>query len=186
MNIIAVMGSPNKNGNTATLLSHYLAGVVKKYKDAKIDDIILNELHIETCQACNACKIAEDHLCKIKDDMTKLYDKVLAADVIILASPIYWWNMTAQMKTFIDRLYALDFAKDALKGKKLVFLTTYGGPEYESSGAGIVEQSLTSMANFTGMDFVHKFGVSSASAKITPVSKNKKALDEAEKLGESL
>lgn len=158
MKIIAVLGSPHKKGNTAVLLEHYLKGVSKSHKKVDLDMVFLNKLKIKTCQACNACKKGKNKKCKIKDDMTPLYNKIAVADVIILASPIYWWNISAQMKTFIDRLYAIDFSAGVLKGKKLVFLTTFGAKTYQESGAGFVENALKATADFTGMEFVHHWG----------------------------
>jgi len=80
------------------------------------------------------------------------------------------------MKTFIDRLYALDFRAGALKGKKLVYLTTFGAPEYNYSGAYFVEQFLASMAKFTGMEFTQRYGVCSDVNPDNPFNKNEKVL----------
>jgi multimeric flavodoxin WrbA len=176
MKILSVLGSPNKKGNTATILSLYLAEAKKKYPEAQIENIYLQSLNIKGCQACFHCKEKGNENCLINDDMTDLYPKVKDADVLIFATPIYWWNMTSQMKTFIDRLFALDFKANALKGKKLVYLTTYGAPDYKSSGAYFVEQGLVSMANFTGMEFVHKYGVCSDVKPENPLSSNDEVL----------
>ncbi|MDP8210181.1 MAG: flavodoxin family protein [Candidatus Stygibacter australis] len=176
MKILAVLGSPHKEGNTAAILSFYLAEAVKKYPEAEVENIYLQNLNIKGCQACFYCKKADTKTCIINDDMTDLYPKINDADVLIFATPIYWWNMTSQMKTFIDRLYALDFRAGALKGKKLVFLTTYGAPEYNSSGAYFVEQSLASMAKFTGMEFTQRYGVCSDDTPDNPLSSNEKVL----------
>ncbi|MCF7918407.1 MAG: flavodoxin family protein [Candidatus Cloacimonetes bacterium] len=159
--ITAILGSPHKNGNTALLLSAYLSGVLDAHPDAVIKNVILADLNIAPCNACNACKNADDSKCILEDDMSLLYVCVEKSDVLIFATPIYWWNMTAQMKTYIDRLYAMKYDKRVLKNKKIVFLTTFGAPDFESSGANIVKQSLQRIASFTGMGFIHSYGVTS-------------------------
>jgi len=184
MRIVAALGSPNKNGNTSHLLNSYLEGIKESHKDVSIDSVFLNELNIGYCQACNLCKIRKEKKCVIKDDMIPLYEKVQNADLLIIATPIYWWNMTAQTKTFIDRLYALQYENRIMKGKKFSFLTTFAAPDSESSGAEIVKQNFQRMTDFTGMDFIHYFGVTSDAEK-KPLSKNYKVLNDVKQLGKS-
>jgi len=112
--------------------------------------------------------------------MQQLYREVEAADVIVLATPIYWWNMTAQLKTFVDRLYAMDFEK-SFKGKRMVLLMTYGG-EDPNSGAEIVEKSFREICEFLSMEFACKFGLCSEN----PIEIRERALEEAYSLGRKL
>ncbi|MCS4483264.1 flavodoxin family protein [Clostridium botulinum] len=72
---------------------------------------------MQYCTGCNACKKSSQSQCVLKDDMQDIYKSVEKADVLILATPVYVFNMTAQLKTFLDRLYAVDH--NTLLNKKL-------------------------------------------------------------------
>jgi multimeric flavodoxin WrbA len=97
--VLGVLGSPRVGGNTDLLLSSTLAGAKKA--GAEVEKVVLVKMNIGACTACGSC--AEGVACVIEDDMTALYPKLDRADVLILASPIYFDGLTAQMKTFIDR-----------------------------------------------------------------------------------
>lgn len=180
MKILSVLGSPNKKGNTAVLLDSYLDGI-KENSQCVIENVFLQEKTIKACMACDYCKTSKDKKCIIEDDMKDYYDLIRQADLIILATPVYWFNMTAQLKTFIDRLYALDF-KTFPKGKQLTLLTTYGDDMESTSGTLNVSKSILDTCNFLGIDFIHDYHVSSA----IPVSENNNSLREAFRLGKSL
>ena len=113
--------------------------------------------------------------------MGELYEKLKDSDVLILATPIYFFSMTSQLKTFIDRLYVLDF--NSWRGKKIVLLTTYGDTDEISSGAINAVNIVEYMAKFSGMDFAQRYGVSTT---VCTVSKNSKALKEVHQLGKNL
>lgn len=181
MRIFSVMGSPNKNGNTSALLQRYLKGVEEKHSDIEITSIYLQEKDIKGCRGCNTCKSKKMENCIIKDDMNNLYNKLKGSDVMVLATPIYFFSMTAQMKAFLDRLYALDF--NSFTGKKIVLLMTYGDTDEISSGAINLINIVEYMSNFTGIDFVQRYGVSTG---LYTVSENSKALDEVYQLGKQL
>jgi len=101
MNILGVMCSPRKRGNTKILLDEALAGAAES--GATTDMILAGELNIAPCDGCLSCMKTQK--CHIKDDMQEAYAKVLAADGIIFATPVYFLGPTAQAKTFVDRLY---------------------------------------------------------------------------------
>lgn len=100
MKILAINGSGRANGNTARLLKECQQVAPQ---DAEIEIIHLAKLNINGCIGCEAC--AKTLKCVLKDDMQKLYPKIDEADGLILASPTYFYNITAKMKTFIERLY---------------------------------------------------------------------------------
>ncbi len=97
--VLGVLGSPRVGGNTDLLLDAALEGAAET--GAKVEKITLSKLNISPCTACGGC--ADGVRCVIDDDMTSLYPKLEEADVILLASPVYFYGVTAQMKTFIDR-----------------------------------------------------------------------------------
>lgn len=181
MKIMAVLGSPNKEGNTGTLLAQYLKGVQENHEDAEITNLFLQGKEIQGCQGCYACKTDKVDNCAIQDDMHEYYAKIENADVIVLASPIYVFNMTALMKAFLERLFAFDAEK--LKGKKLVYLSTYGAPDDVSSGNIHVKNFFKAMSEYIGLDFIQMYGVSAGEL---PVAKNDHALKEVYDLGKKL
>ena len=98
-NLLAVSSSPRRGGNSETLLKAFLEGASKKGWQG--ETVRLNELSLKPCQDCDGC--AKDGRCVIKDDMQLLYPKVLAARGLVLATPIYFGSVSAQLKIFIDR-----------------------------------------------------------------------------------
>jgi multimeric flavodoxin WrbA len=130
---------------------------------------------------CNACKGGSPKVCIIDDDMKKYYNKLNETDVIILATPVYWFNMSSQLKIFIDRMYGLDF-KNFPSGKKLVLLMSFGDNDMISSGAVNISNSLKQMAKFLGMDFILEYGISSNHTMV----QKKKAFEEVQDLGMKL
>lgn len=111
MRVLGIAGSPRRNGNTDLLLAEFIKGA--KSKDAEVKTIVLNDLNIAPCQHCDACLKAGK--CRIKDDMHMVYRELEKADVIVLASPIQFTGVTAQMKAMIDRLQSLWVKKYILK-----------------------------------------------------------------------
>jgi len=109
MKILGLVGSKRKTGNTATLVQAAL-------KSAEINEIethieYLGDYNINGCNGCEGCK--NTYKCIINDDMKKLYPLVLEADAIILGSPTYFYNISSDMKAFIERLYCYEiFDKD--------------------------------------------------------------------------
>ena len=103
MNILAFRGSPRKGGNSDTLLDAVLQGVVTG--GGTPDIIRLCDHKISPCISCGGCD--KTGKCVVDDDMTPLYEKILNTNRIILASPIFFYGITAQAKAFIDRMQAL-------------------------------------------------------------------------------
>lgn len=110
MRVFGISGSPKKGGFTNLLLDEALDGA--RASGALTEKIILNELDFKPCQECGGCD--ETGVCVI-DDMRPVYDKLAKADAIIVASPIYFGTITAQLKAMIDRCHSLWVAKYVLK-----------------------------------------------------------------------
>lgn len=105
MHIVAINGSPRKNWNTATLLNKALEGAATK--DATTELIHLYDLNYKGCVSCFACKQRGGKSygkCAYKDDLTSVLEKIETADALILGSPIYFGNVTGEMRSFIERL----------------------------------------------------------------------------------
>jgi len=103
MKILILNGSPRKRGNTDLLLERIEAGIRQSGHNA--EHIDLAQLAIHPCTGCGHCET--EGACIFKDDMTALYDKVDAANRIVIGSPIYFYGVTAQAKAFIDRCQVL-------------------------------------------------------------------------------
>ena len=102
MEILLLNGSPRLNGNTHFLLSRLLEGIQATGKEAEL--IRLADLTITPCSGCGHCE--RKGFCIIKDDMTGLYEKLAQVRHLVVASPIYFYGVTAQTKAFIDRCQA--------------------------------------------------------------------------------
>jgi multimeric flavodoxin WrbA len=103
MKILGIWASPRKGGNSDILLSAFLDGA--RETGAEVERIALREMKITPCLEIYHC--FKDGTCPIKDDMLPLYDKLVAADVVALASPIFFYSVSAQAKAMIDRTQAL-------------------------------------------------------------------------------
>ena len=111
MKVLGIDGSPRRGGNTARLLAEVIRGAASK--GAEVKTIVLNDLDFIACQHCDAC--LKKGSCKYQDDMQMIYRELEQADRIVLASPIHFMGVTAQMKAMIDRCQALWAKKYVLK-----------------------------------------------------------------------
>jgi multimeric flavodoxin WrbA len=130
--ILILKGSPRKKGNSATLAGQVAAGASEA--GAVVESFDLHDMDIRPCDSCDFCQGSGE--CVIADDMQTLYPRLRDADGIVIASPIYWFTVSAQVKACIDRWYALEGAGEAaLAGKEFGVVLTYGDSDPYSSGA---------------------------------------------------
>ncbi len=125
IHVLGIIGSPRRNGNTEILVDEILAGASEA--GAQIGKVVLDELDIASCKACDACR-ADNH-CIHNDDMESILELMENSQVWVLGSPIYWWGPTAQMKTFIDRWYGAKHAK--FQNKRIILAVPLGGSNDE-------------------------------------------------------
>lgn len=141
MYVLAIYGSPRKDGNTDLLLDEFLKGVSSTSTDTRIERLYVRDLKITPCLEYNACLKTGD--CIIKDEMTPVYDKLLKADLIVLAAPVFFYSLPAQAKALIDRCQSLWARKYILKtmksnqGRKGFFISV-GGTKGENLFTGAV------------------------------------------------
>ena len=140
-NVLILEGSPRPNGNSCLLSNEFARGA--ESAGHHVEKLLVSHKKIGGCLGCNAC-YRNGGACVQKDDMEKVRAKMLAADVIVLASPIYFYSMTSQMKATIDRTYA--FFND-LAGKTFYFLITCAATD-----ASFTETMLASLRGFTCCD----------------------------------
>ncbi len=131
--MMGISGSPHRHGNTEQLLDTFLAGASDAGAD--IEKVILSRLDFSSCHGCNACH--KTGICVLSDDLTLLYSKILnSVDILVVASPIYSMNMTAELKGFIDRAQFIwsqkfiiktkSFSDDYIQRHQAYFLSTAG------------------------------------------------------------
>ena len=180
--ILILNGSPRKNGNTAVLA--YDRHLQVSAAGAEVEDIYLHGLDIRPCDACDYCQ-EDGHGCVISDDMQEIYPKLLSADAILIATPVYWYSMTAQMKLCMDRWYALESGNDfELAGKTLSLLLVYGDEDLYSSGGITVIYTLEGICRYVGFVFD---GLAHGSAmNIGDAEKDPELLEKAFLLGKKL
>lgn len=130
MKVIGFVGSPHKGGNTAFTVNKILEGASEH--GAKTEVFYSSELDISPCKGCLGC--VKSGVCVLNDDMQRIYDALKTADALVLGSPIYMGQMTAQAKIFTDRLFAQISPRFSPKfkeenaGKKLILVFTQGNP----------------------------------------------------------
>ncbi len=126
--IVALNGSPRMYGSTAALIQEISKGT--RERGAQVTLCHLNEMSIKGCQSCYACKT--EGRCILQDDMQTLYDEIANAHALIFATPVYMWQMTAQLKLAVDRLYPFlkpDYSSHLAPGKKVLLAVTQGRPD---------------------------------------------------------
>jgi NAD(P)H-dependent FMN reductase len=101
--VVVLVGSVRKGGNTDLLARSFADGAGK---DNDVEIISVADVKVNPCRGCNACLSTEGNLCIQKDDMSWIYGKLAEADVLVIASPVYFYGISSQLKAVIDRLHA--------------------------------------------------------------------------------
>ena len=185
MKLLALMGSPRRGGNTDLLTEAALRGA--ESRGAATEKIIVSRLNVAGCTGCNACFKAG--ICNIRDDMDALYDKLLAADAVLVAAPIFFYSPPAQLKAVIDRAQATYARKYELKqdldrgGRKGGFIGVGG-----TSGARLFDGTRLMLRYFfdaIGVKYTEELLLRGVDKK-GEVKNHPTALNEAYALGEKL
>ena len=114
-NILGIVGSPRRNGNTHILVSRILEGA--QSEGAAGDCLFLNDLYIQECNGCHACWEGKE--CSKNDDMNSIYPQIMESDGIVFGTPVYWYGPTALMKAFVDRFVYFNYPENRarIRGK---------------------------------------------------------------------
>ena len=151
--VLVLLGSPRRRGNSAALAEHIAQGA--KRKGATITTVFLHGRRIQACQGCRACRRRNSKGCAIQDDMQPLYPQMLAADAWVIASPVYWFTVSAQTKLWMDRCLALPaYAKDPYAGKRIAIAMTYGGADPFDSGCVNALRTFQDAYQYAGAEIV--------------------------------
>jgi len=171
--VIGINTSPRKGANTATVVETVLKGAAGKGAETKLVD--LRKLKVKPCIGCDKCKENLGH-CVQKDDLTPLMEEMAAYDAVVLGTPVYWFHVSGQFKTLVDRLYCfygfeMDPETNDYKeiiafpaGKKVVFVTSRGDPE-EKKDYDVYYGYMNEWLKVVGMalmassvEFIHHYG----------------------------
>ncbi|MBN2189818.1 MAG: flavodoxin family protein [Candidatus Aureabacteria bacterium] len=154
--ILIVSGSPKKDGNTALLIGWFAEGADLKGANIEIVNAAFLKYKASGCISCRQCQDNAEYGCVIDDDASSVLLKMKEADIIVMATPMYFFSASAQLKIIFDRMFALykwdndnGTFDSPLKGKTLVLLAS----AYESEGLDALEKPFKLTADYTGMKF---------------------------------
>lgn len=171
MKIVILNGSARK-GNTETAIRMFKEEAEKKNEIEVLD---AHKLNIAPCKGCGACQCYKG--CVDRDDTNPVTEKLAAADMIVFATPVYWWGMTAQLKQVIDKCYCRGLQ---LKGKKVGVIVVGGSPvdniQYE-----LIQKQFECMASYLSWDL--QFQKSYYANAKDDLAKNETAVEELKGLG---
>ena len=125
--VLILSGSPRKNGNSDILCNEFMKGAVESGNE--VEKIRVSEKKIGFCTGCYACR--DTGVCAIKDDMADVMQKIIDADVIVLASPVYFYSIDAQLKALIDRTVC---RWTEVKNKEFYYIMTVADTAKKSMG----------------------------------------------------
>jgi len=175
--VLIISSSPRKGGNSDLLCDQFLNGVQEAGHQA--EKILLKSKKINYCTGCGAC-VKWKSGCFQKDDMAELLEKMIAADVIVLATPVYFYTLCAQMKTFIDRTCA---RYTEISNKEFYFIVTAADSRKKE-----MERTIESFRGFTYcLDGAKEKGIIYGLGAYTPGEiKSNDAMQQAYAMGKSI
>lgn len=157
MNILVLNGSPRPNGNTAAMVSAFSEGAAENGHQVTVVNVC--QKRIAGCLACEYCHTKGNGKCVQNDDMQEIYPVLEEAEMIVLASPVYYHSITGQLQCVVNRIYALDKPKN-LKKAALILSSgsddVYGGAIYEYQNSFLDYLKLENMGIFTAFDKQNK------------------------------
>ncbi len=140
MKVVVISSSPRRHGNSEILADQFIKGA----RDAghEVEKIVLSQYSLHPCLACEYCR-SHDHQCVQKDDADEILKKLVACDVMVFATPIYFTSLSAQLKILIDRMFSREYEiREAQTRKKAYLIVT--------SGAKDLDQITGAVSSFEG------------------------------------
>lgn len=178
MKVLLLNGSPRK-GNTYTALEALKRGF-KNIDNLELKEINADDVSVSPCIACEACGC--DSQCVFDDDTNDVINAVAAADVIVFASPVYWWGVTAQLKVIIDKFFS-QYLKMTGMNKKVGFIAI-GEAEQGDIQYDLLEKQFECICEYLKWDMA--FAKNYTAAGAGELAKNAEAIAELEGLWESI
>jgi multimeric flavodoxin WrbA len=181
--VVILKASPRAKSNSSLLADELALGV--KDDSAEVKAFSLCEMDIHPCDGCDGCHQTPGSGCVVDDDMQLIYPFLLRASAVVLATPVYWFTFSAQLKLAVDRFYALDSPDGhGLKGKSMALLMAYGDIDPYTSGAVNAIHTFEDMCRYTGSPVAGiLYGTASAQGEMAA---NTDLLEKAHKLGVKL
>ncbi len=181
--VLVLLGSPRKKGNSAILAEQISKGA--RSAKAKVETIYLHGKNIAPCKSCMSCQKKNSKGCSIRDDMQEIYGKLIEADAWVIASPVYWFTMSAQTKLFMDRCFALPaYHSDPFRGKRIAIAMTYGDEDPFTSGCVNALRTFQDAYGYTESPIIGMvYGSAMDAGRIRT---NEKVMQEAVELGKKL
>ena len=176
MKILIISGSPRKGGNTELLAEAFAKGAAEHHH---VEIVSVRDYKVNPCLGCNAC-FKTNGICAQKDDMSPIYEKMNQADMLVIASPVYFYGISAQLKAVIDRFH--NPIRDTFHIKKMALLLVGAATLPELFDAILAEYNLC--LNFFNIEDAGKVLVRGVKDKGD--INNTNALNEAYKLGYSI
>ena len=174
MKIVIINGSARK-GNTLAMINAFIKGAEGKNE---IEIIEPDKLKIAPCKGCGACQCHKG--CVDQDDTNATMDKIVAADMILFATPVYWWGITAQIKQVIDKCYCRGMQ---LKNKK-AGIVVVGGAAVDNVQYELIEKQFQCIAEYLSWEILfHRSYQANARDEL---QKNAEIMNELEELGKSV
>lgn len=128
--VLVLSGSPRKKGNCKTLCEQFIKGAKEAGHETEM--IFLSDYNLSPCKACEYCR-RNNMECIIKDDADKLIQKMIDADVWVIATPVYFYSVSAQLKLLMDRFFAREYEiRDGDKKREAYTIITSGDPSKEN------------------------------------------------------
>ncbi|MDR2946266.1 MAG: flavodoxin family protein [Candidatus Adiutrix sp.] len=177
-----IVSSPRKGSNSGALAEAIAAGLTES--GVTVETLDLSILDIKPCRACEGCQ-RNLGLCIQPDDMEAVYPKVRAADVLVLSSPVYWFNMSGLLKTFLDRCFAVAMVGERPFAQKTIAAAlAYGDADPYVSGAVNAIRTFQDICAYTGA----AWGGCVYASALSPntLSQDQSILDKAKELGRAL
>ena len=125
--IVILNGSPRRNGNTSALVQKFTEGA--ESAGNTVTEFFLDKMNINGCKGCFGGHSSRECPCVQKDDMAQIYPAVKECDVIVLATPLYYWNMSGQLRTAVDRLFDGNLLRGHNRGSALLMAAEGNGFE---------------------------------------------------------
>ena len=154
--ILVISGSPKKNGNTALLVEWFAQGARSAGSNVEIIRACELKFKVIGCTSCRVCQKKPSYRCSIKDEVSDCVARFVEADAIVMASPLYFYGASSQLKAVMDRMFSLykwnnesNTMETPLRGKTFVFL----GSGYEDVGFDVFEKPFALTAEYTGMTY---------------------------------
>lgn len=154
--MMILMASPKKDGNTAALVEWVATGARTKGAEAEVVNTAFLKYKTNGCISCRACQTSDKYECAVKDEAASVLSRMAGTDVIVMATPLYFFGPSAQLKLIFDRMFSLykwDNATGAfttpLKGKTFGLIAS----AFEDVGLDVLEKPFRITADYTGMKF---------------------------------